>query len=1283
MNSIDLLRLLQRWVYRACLQLCPSRPPWLVLLVVLGVANVGRGQEASWIWSPEHAPRGAPEGNCFFRKSFQVGAAEQVIITITADDAYELFVNGRRVGTGNSVRQLLQYDVTPLIKRGLNVVAVRVTNVRPGPAALAARVMVKPVGGPWRSYASDGSWLTSLEASRDWMTIAFNDSRWRPARVYGVLGQTAPWDRREEVPQRETSQQERFQISPEFAVEEILTHQQTGSLVNIAFNEFGHLIAAREDGPLLLVYDSDQDGVIDRVREYGNLVHGVQGILPLNGDVYVTGTGEAGTGVYRLIDADRNGELEEARLLVEFEQTSAEHGLHGLTLGPEGMIYCVFGNHARLKEEPAPSSPLQVYYEGDLVTPRYEDPGGHARGVRAPGGGVVRFDLDGERVELVAGGLRNSFDLVFDRRNRLFVHDSDMEADQGAPWYRPPSLYEIAEGGEYGWRSGWAKWPAYYYDRLPPVLETGRGSPTGCCLYDHFMFPRRYHGNLFLADWTAGHILVLDFDAQGHPQSQVFLRGQPLNVTDVAVGPDGWLYFCTGGRGTRGGVYQVRWKGKVPSSVTDLGEGMERALKQPQLDAAWARQELATLQAELGSAWEAHLQALVGNERANPRDRLRALKLMQLLGPIPSSATVIDISRSSNAEVRQHCAMMLGQRAEEPDVTVRLNEMLHDPEAKVRIAAAEALLRGGQDADIEALRDMLASGDRREAWSARRLLERMAGEKWREQLYGDQDQRVRLHAGLATMIAEPTEANGQRTQAMILAMLDEFIPDRNFADLLRLTEVMLHRVDLSAPAKDALAAAMLAEFPVGQPLLNRELVRILTHLNVEEAVPEMLAYLQTDAPLEERLHVAMHLRFFEREWTAGERLSLVKFLEQFNEIDVGSGVPLYVMQVTRDLCRGMSLDEARIFLSEGAKWPNAALIALYQFPEKLESGDLQTLVQLDRQIDRPGYEGEQYKRLRTGIVAMLTQHGSPEAMATLREIWIRSPERRQAVALGLATQPDDENWDYLVRSLPVLESFAVDEVMKALQQVPVATDDPQALREVILHGLRRERDAQSPQVAIDLLRYWTGEDFAADDGEAAMQPWQQWYAERFPDELPATLPEAAEASPWTIDTLAEYFASSDGRRGDPEAGRAVFEKAQCARCHRYQNMGASIGPDLTHLTRRFTRNEVLEAVLYPSQNISDQYQSYRILTRDGKVLTGTVASGANGSLVVRDSNLHEHVVAEQDVEEMERIATSMMPMGLFDDLTSAEIRDLMTFFGYLPTRDLANQPAGSTEVLRR
>src|SRR5690606_13941344 len=127
---------------------------------------------------------------------------------------------------------------------------------------------------------------------------------------------------------------------------------------------------------------------------------------------------------------------------------------------------------------------------------------------------------------------------------------------------------------------------------------------------DQFKFPTRYHGAMFLADWSEGRILCVRTKRNGASytaQSEVFLAGRPLNVTDVDVGPDGHLYFITGGRGTSGGVYRVTWQGQVPESMSDLGRGISAAIRQPQLHSAWSRQTIAAIKRTMGREWDAAL----------------------------------------------------------------------------------------------------------------------------------------------------------------------------------------------------------------------------------------------------------------------------------------------------------------------------------------------------------------------------------------------------------------------------------------------------------------------------------------------------------------------------------------------------------------------------------------------------------------------------------------------------------------------------------------------------
>jgi putative heme-binding domain-containing protein len=1223
------------------------------------------------------------KGDCYFRKTLQVSSIEEATVTLTADDRYELYVNGRRVGQGASIRQMEKYDITRLLGRGRNVIAIKATNVAPGSAALVARVFVKPIDGNWLSFSTDETWRTALEVVPGWQSATYNDSLWKKAQEFGQLGETPPWDRREEVEQKQVSEHSRFRISPEFEVDEILGNETTGSLISMAFNEFGHVVASQEGGPLLLIYDSDKDGNVDKTRVYCESIKNVQGILPLNGDLFVTGDGPEGNGIYRLADRDRNGSMEEVKKVVGFKGSPGEHGAHALLLGPDGLIYCILGNHVSLDRPYADTSTLKTFYEGDLAQPRLEDPGGHAAGIKAPGGVVFRMDVDAETVELVAGGFRNAYDLTFHPNGNLYVHDSDMESDVGAVWYSPTSLYQVLEGGEYGWRSGWSKWPNHFIDRVPALLETGRGSPTGAVVYDHLMFPQRYHGSLFLADWSEGRILSVKLtDGGRRAEQEVFLQGQPLNVTDLAVGPDGALYFCTGGRNTKGGIYRVKWRGEVPASVKDLGQGISQAIKQPQLESAWARQSIAMLKKELGTSWPEMVAGVAYSDENPAKYRVRALELMQLFGPVPQAELLISLSDSSSEPVRLQATKLLAMHPNSEPAITRLRELVRDSDRNVQLSALQALLRAGSHADLNDLAPLLSCDDRHIAWSARRLLEKIPTDQWRDEFLASDEQRLQIQAGLALMIAEPTTDNAKQVIKCVERLLEGFVSDRNLLDLLRVTQVALARGNVKPEEVVELRQKLAAEFPIGEPMLNRELIRILAYLNAEEIIDEAIGYIQSDIDLAERINIAMHLRFFKHQWTAAQRFALVKFFEESQIADAGSSVPLYVMNVTKDICRDLPLEEARIFVSEGAKWPNAALVSLYRYPDKLSETDLKTLRRLDQEIDAPGFEGDQYKRLRTGITAMLSQSGDPESIAYLRQVWLRSPERRQAVALGLAQYPSDENWDYLIRSLPVLESFAVSEVMTALRTIPLAADDSDAYREVILHGLRMVEQGESPKPALDLIAYWTGENpgESASDAAAQISAWQKWFASNYPNRPEASLPKSDSGSIWNVETLTEYFNSTDGRKGNATAGQTAYTKAQCATCHRMGRSGAAIGPDLTSIAKRFTRKEVLESILFPSHVISDQYATKRVLTVSGKVYSGILSTNTDGSITIRDSNLKESVVAEQDIDQIHPSKVSLMPSGLMDKLTAEEVRDLLAYLGFVPQEVPETAKAGKTTV---
>ncbi|HVJ17778.1 MAG TPA: family 78 glycoside hydrolase catalytic domain [Polyangiaceae bacterium] len=147
----------------------------------------------SWIWYPEGDPlTSAPAGERFFRKTFTVpaGAIQGAVLAISADNDFELFVNGTRVGAETDWHEAATFNVAQYLVSGDNVVAVRATNVD-GPAGLALALDVVQAAGTV-SVSSDASFKVSNTGTGSWTEVGFDDSAWGAADALVALG-GQPW----------------------------------------------------------------------------------------------------------------------------------------------------------------------------------------------------------------------------------------------------------------------------------------------------------------------------------------------------------------------------------------------------------------------------------------------------------------------------------------------------------------------------------------------------------------------------------------------------------------------------------------------------------------------------------------------------------------------------------------------------------------------------------------------------------------------------------------------------------------------------------------------------------------------------------------------------------------------------------------------------------------------------------------------------------------------------------------------------------------------------------
>src|SRR5439155_521077 len=117
---------------------------------------------------------------------------------------------------------------------------------------------------------------------------------------------------------------------------------------------------------------------------------------------------------------------------------------------------------------------------------------------------------------------------------------------------------------------------------------------------------------------------------------------------------------------------------------------------------------------------------------------------------------------------------------------------------------------------------------------------------------------------------------------------------------------------------------------------------------------------------------------------------------------------------------------------------------------------------------------------------------------------------------------------------------------------------------------------------------------------------------------------------------------------------------QCAKCHKFGKIGEGVGPDLTTVSKRFKRVDILESTIYPSKVISDQYRSTTIYTTKGQQITGLAApQGDRVSVLLSDGS--KVVLRTEEIDQQFASLVSVMPEKLLDPLSKQEIADLFAF----------------------
>jgi putative membrane-bound dehydrogenase-like protein len=1021
-------------------------------------------------------------------------------------------------------------------------------------------------------------------------------------------------------------------------------------------------------GYVRVLLDTDHDNVADRVQEFtAGPETGAQGMYFDGPDLICTGDG----GLLKYRDANRDGQADGPAEVLMPLKTGGEHHAHSVQKGPDGWWYVLVGNFAGVSAR-------------DVTDPRSP--------IRQPQAGVVlRISPDFQSRQVLTDGFRNPYDFAFSAQGDLFTFDSDEEREVSLPWYRPTRVFQLLPGRSAGWMS-----PSWIRadddpDMLPVVASCGRGSPTGVVCYQHTQFPAEFRQTLFLLDWTFGRILNVPLQpngsvTQGSVKTFLAVSGKfGLAPTDVAVGPAGDLFVSVGGRGTRGGVYRIYYAAEADTAHDTLNapadDPLTQCLAAPQPLDSWSRAQWIPLAIQLGP------QAFLASARdveLSEDQRVRAIEILTELFAGLDGETVRALATDTSATVRARAAWSLGVSAPSDGLWDWLSLFMYDSDPRVqRLALETAYLHaehGLPSTLTPRLSQLLEAPDRQVRLAAGDVVSRLPAPAF--DAIAQQVPRLTRTGQIAFMRSQVSRSREPNSTvfADAITWLNRTAMVEQKRDVLRLAQQALGDFGLGGPFPPvwngyanscnledltASSSSMLADlFPMDQPDLNRELSQIFALLSIDSprAMDTLVGQLTADSHPVDDIHYLIVLSRLPTPRTDHHRQVIAQTLVSLEpklvarNLHQDSNWDLRVGEMYAQLVRRDPLLLAAVIADPGFGQPGHVLFTKGASPELLARAADRVVEYLQTYPDWTW---------TPDVIALLAQSPEPRHRELIRAQFA-DISLHGAIVRALSPRPDVRDRRHFVQGLMSPDLAVVSAAVSALERLP-ASEDPDS-QFALLSTLRRlgtERQEQSLATRVErLMRHNLGQDFNAPDSSDAaevrkltIQNWTEQLRQRFPTaaqqylrtekEEQARVQEALGRVPW-----------GDGQL---ERGKLLFQKHSCSGCH---NARAAVGPDLTGVAKRFSRDDLFTALLFPNRDVSPRYHTTLVETASGKILSGLVIYESAEGLTLRDSTNQTIRVEAAEIDARRDLPTSLMPDGLLETLQPQELADL---YAYLQT----------------
>ncbi len=444
-----------------------------------------------------------------------------------------------------------------------------------------------------------------------------------------------------------------------------------------------------------ILEDTDGDGTCDKATTFYQdpTLQAPMGIAVLGSRVYVCQSPD----LFYLEDTNGDGVADKRTvILTGFGGVDNDHAIHGVNWAADGHLYMSNGD------------------QGLDVTDKRGNRVHAGQGAPLMAATVLRTDLEGERLEWLAQGMRNPYEPAVDSFGNVYISDNDDDGNENT------RINYVMEGGNYGY------WPKRKGDRhleavhwnmdrpgvVPRMIRAGFGSPCGLMVYEGRALPERVWGALIHAEAGPGEIRAFRMKPDGAgftAEMEVLLRCEGdswFRPVDVAAAPDGSLFVAdwydpgVGGHRmgdvVRGRVYRLAAKGaKYTPPALDLKSdaGLREAFTSPNVARLYLAWEV--LNARLAKDDTTLLEQL-----AQDRDAVTRARALWLIAPhTAGGAAIFAAAMREHADERVQVVRVLA--AHDPMSLLSHLEFLIDESSMVRRQMLVELARAPRDKFVD------------------------------------------------------------------------------------------------------------------------------------------------------------------------------------------------------------------------------------------------------------------------------------------------------------------------------------------------------------------------------------------------------------------------------------------------------------------------------------------------------------------------------------------------------------------------------------------------------